>query len=424
MTKFTVEMAELRRHINYVRHGLGNSRTDLPVMMFRFEINGNRAVIFAANKESFTRTEMKISPGEEAGNDGAFGVMGDKIESLIAQLEAEQVVFQSDNTENLQAVAGFLTVNFELFDSSPLRTIAEGVKEHLTLEGLSIPRTALEEALVCGKICTQSSSTKLDLNHVELRKGLFLSSDGRKIMIYQHQGIPEEVSLKVPSSALNDIAAAVKNMADTEAVQVIEGKSYYYLKGQGNKFTCGVRKVERSFPDVEKRIDTTADAKDEVNIDRKVFENMLKGVALGLPVDDVRVQVDLLGKGREAVLEVSALNSSGKRSHERASIGRKAEDTVSFPISFKHLLETLGVYKGDSVVDMFINPAKNLLTVRDKTEARQVTTVIPFRTDKAIEEEKKEREELEKAKKPAPVPTTEPKTDVVNPAEVEQILED
>jgi len=422
LTIFTVEMAELRKKINYVRNGLGSSKTDLPVMMFRFEVIGNKAVIFAANKEVFNRTEMKISQPAEGSVDGAFGVLGSKIESLIAKVEAEQVTFSSDGTENVEINAGFLTVNFELYDSSSLRTIAEGVKEHLTMEGLTIPKEAIEESLVCGKICTAASSTKLDLNHVEFRVGKVLSSDGRKIMIYSHSGIPKDVVLKIPSSSIGDVIGSVKNMAEIPEIQVVEGKSYYYLKGNGNQFTLGVRKVERSFPAIEAKMDNVADAVDEVSVDKKVLETMLIGVSLGLPVDDVQVTVSLAGAGKESVLEVAATNTNGKRSHERSSCGRKVKDgaTVAFPVSFKHILETLSVYKGDSVVDMFVLAGRNLLMIRDKTDTRQVLTCIPFRTQKAIEEERKEKE----AAAPKPAAEKQVATDLPSNEDVAAVLED
>jgi len=119
-------------------------------------------------------------------------------------------------------------------------------------------------------------------------------------------------------------------------------------------------------------------------------------VSLGLPSDEVKVTIEVGGKKQEQYMEVSARNSLGRRSHERASCGRKAAELLSFPLSFKHLLDTLGVFKGDSVVDMMVMEQKSLLMVRDTTEAREVLTVIPFRTDRQIEDEKAEVEDKKK----------------------------
>lgn len=396
--KFNVEMSELRRKINFVRNGLGSSKTDLPVILMRFEIAGNKATIFAASKEMFCRTEMKITK-EEDSTEGSFTVLGGKMEKLISQVEVEQVAFKAD-AENIEAQAGFLTVNFELFDGASLNTVEQGVQDHLTAEGLVADRTALEEALACAKTCTVMNSIRPDVTHIELREGRMLSSDGRKIMIYSHDGFPKELKLKCPATTVNSLLTAVKNI-DSESTQVFEGTSYYYVKANLNEYSLGVRKVERSFPAVEGQIVTQDPASDEVSIDKNVLEAMLRGVSLGLPSEEVKVTLEVGGKGQESYLEASAVNSLGRRSHERASCGRQSEDKLQFPVSFKHLLDTLSVFKGDSVVDMMAYSKLNLLMVRDTTDLREVVTVIPFRTDAQIDKERQEAEALAEARKKA-----------------------
>lgn len=395
---FNVEMSELRRKINFVRNGLGSSRTDLPVMLMRFDVAGNKVTLFAASKEMFCRCEMKIAREEDAA-DGAFTVLGGKMEKLISQVEVEQVSFKAD-AENLETQAGFLTVNFELFDGASLNTVEQGVQDHLKEEGLVVDRLAFEEGLACAKTCTVQNSIRPDVTHVELREGRMLSSDGRKIMIYSHDGFPKEVSLKCPATNINSLLTAVKNI-DSESTQIIEGPSYFYVKANLNEYSLGVRKVERSFPAVEGQIVTQEPATDEVSIDKNVLEAMLRGVSLGLPTDEVKVTLEAGGKDQEAYLEASAVNSLGRRSHERASCGRQSEAKLQFPVSFKHLLDTLSVFKGDSVVDMMAYDKLNLLMVRDTTDLREVVTVIPFRTDAQIDKERREAEQLAEARKKA-----------------------
>lgn len=395
-----VEMNELRRKVNFVRHGLGASKTDLGVMLIRAVIAGTKMILFAANKENFARTEVKISrPDAEEAGDGTFALMGAKLERLISQVDAEQVQFKAD-TENLEVQAGFLTVNFELFDGAILRTVEAGLAEHLTMDGLALDREAFEEALSCAKSCSTTTSVRPDVTHAELRKGRLLSSDGRKIMIYSHQSFPEEATFKCPATALPSIIGCLKN-ADAQSIQIIEGASYYFIKANRNEYTLGVRKVERTFPAVEGQITKNVIPDDEISVDKNVLEAMLKGVALGLPSDEVRVTISAGGEGKSAYLEAAALNNLGRKSHERASAGRKkgAPADVAFPVSFKHLLDTLSVFKGDSVVDMMVMLKKNLLMVRDTTDAREVVTVIPFRTDRQVEDEKKEREAAEVLRK-------------------------
>lgn len=379
-------MAELKKKVNHVRNGLGASKTDLSVQLIRFDVLGTKVVLFAADKEVFCRTEMKVTRPEDA-KDGSYSVLGAKLERLISQVDVETLIFSQD-PENLEVQAGFLTVNLELYDGAVLRTIEHGVLPEFQKEGLSAPREALDEGLSCAKACSTTTSLRPEVTHAELRNGRLLSSDGRKIMVYTHDRLPQGMLLKVPATALSSVLGAVKN-TEAENVAVQEGSSYFIIRGNLNEYAVGVRKVERTFPAVEAQVKTVT-ANDEVSLDKHVLEAMLRGVSLGLGSDDVKVTIEVGGTGAEAYLEVSAKNAIGRRSHERASAGRKSEEKLAFPVSYKHLLDTLSVFKGDSVVDVMILTAQQMLMVRDTTKAREVLTIIPFRTDQQVDAEKKE----------------------------------
>lgn len=395
--KFQVEMAEFKNKVNFVRNGLGPSKTDLQTQLIRIEIGGKKGVMFAANKEMFCRTEFKITRPED-GAEGSFAVLGNRLEKLIAQIETEIVTFRVD-AENAEVQAGFLTVNFETYDGAPMKTIEHGVHQHLLSEGLVAPRDTLEEALICAKSCTTTNSIRPDVTHVELRGGRVLSSDGRKIMVYTHEGFDPSLNLKVPATCLDKVISAIKQ-AGVEKIQIIDADAYYYLKANKNEFTFGVRKVERSFPAIEEQIATTSEPSDEVSLDKHYFENMLRGVSLGLPTDEVKVTINICGTS-EPWMEISALNSLGRRSVERTTVDRRSKKDIAFPISFQHLLGTLNVFKGDSVVDLLILEDKHMMMVKDRTELREVLTVIPFRTDALIEQERKDADAAAAARKAA-----------------------
>lgn len=396
----TVGMDDLKKHVNFVRNGLGSSKSDLPVMLMRFDVVGDKVTVFASNKEMFCRTEFKvIRPAEEEGTSGSFTIMGSKVERLTSSVEAEAVTFVVDD-ENLEVRAGLLTVNFELLDGAVLKTAEVAVGEHLAMEGLTVQKAVLEEAMSCAKSCVVTTSIRPDITHMEVRNQRALSSDGRKVAIYKSQQFPEKLKLKVPGTVLGAAISAVKN-TDGEHIQVMEGKSYYYFKGGTikNQYTFGVRKVERSFPNIEVQLEKAGKLEDEVSVDKKTLESILKGVALGLASEEVGVEVTLSGEKKESYLEVSARNSIGRRSFERASVGRKATVPMEFPVSFKHLLDTLSVFKGDSVVELGVATSRNVLLVFDRTDTREVVTVIPFRTVKQVAEEAKEKEALDEARK-------------------------
>jgi len=412
MTSFTMEMAELKKKINFVRNGLGMSKTDLPVMLIRMELT-NSLRMFTFNKEMFCQTEAKVLTIEKSDGPTQFAVMGNKLEKLISQVEAEVITFNVDD-ENMEIKAGFLTVNFELYDGSVLATVQNSIADEVKVEGIAIPMWALSEGLSCAKSCQTITSIRPDITHVEIRNSKILSSDGRKIMIYHADAIPEKLHMKIPGSVLSDTVSASKNV-DAEYAQVLEGKNYFFVKaGVKQEYVFGVRKVDRSFPKVEEQVAKVDNPTDTLTVDKNVLEAMLKGVALGLPSDEVGVLLGASQSGVNALMEVSAKNSLGRRSFERVSCGRKAKDPVEVPVSFKHLLDTVGVFKGDSVVDLMVVKEKSVLMIIDKTEQREVKTVIPFRTKEAIEMEEKEKQEMKK---------TKAKVEDATPTDMEEVAE-
>lgn len=397
--QFVADLKELARCVNYVQNALGNSKTDLTVMTLRMEVKGDKCRIFGFDKEIFARVDMPISKKSE--KEGAFAVLGDKMKKLIQTVNSEQVTFSVDG-ENMEVVAGFLTVNFDLFDEASLRMVQSQLEtEAPKLTYVEVPRAGLEEGLACAKSCSTSDGMRPDVNHAELRGARILSSDGRKIMLYVHKQMPAEASLKVPAAALQGVVGILNKM-DLEKVKVGEGKSYFYLLG-GDKYLAGVRKIERTFPPVENMIATADAPTDTVQVDKVLLEGMVAGVSLGLASDDVRVTVTVDGVGADAHLEVATSSALGRRSHERASCGRALQDgtTLSFPVSFKHVTDTLGVFEGDSIVDMMIMVTKKILLVKDHTEDREVLTAIPFRTDEMIKKEKQEAEAAQAAREAA-----------------------
>lgn len=394
--KFSCEMVEFKKHANFVKNGTGSAKTDMAALLIKFELKGDKLSMFSADKEKFCRTEMRVHRHQDS-DDGDYAVMGQKIEKLIAQVESEQISFTADE-ENLEVQTGFLVVNFETYDTAVLRTAEDAITnvDMAQLSSWSMPREILDEALSCAKSCTTSNTLRPDIAHVEVRGGKVLSSDGRKVMLYSSKDIPEKMSLKVPSGVLADVTGAVKHI-DSDTVLVAEGSSYYFIRS-GVEYLLGVRKVERSFHAIEGKLSKIEDVTDEIAIDKALLEAMIKGVSLGLASEEVGVQLELRGSGREAKVEISSKNAAGRKSYEYASCSRKQEGVLAFPVSFKHLLDTLSVFKGDSVVDMVVMHKKNVLMIRDKTENREVLTVIPFRTQRAVEEENKEKELLRAAR--------------------------
>lgn len=395
MTSIIVDAAEFKRHVQIVRHGTGASKSDLQVQLIRASVVGNRMTLFAADKEKFIRSSLTVT--NESEEPISFALMANKLVDLTGQVESERITL-TVTEDSLEVSAGFLTVSLVLFDGASLKQVEDGTAESLKLEGIAIDRAHLIEGLESAKSCIAVNSLRPETGHAELRGGRLLSSDGRKILIFSHDSFDEKVSLKVPAGILNQVTSSMKNMTN-EKVKIAEGESYQYIIAGMNQHCIGLRKTERSFPAIEGQIASSEGAQDEVSIDQSVLSTMIKGVAIGIDTDDVRVTVIVDGESQSASLQVVALNSLGKKSHERAICGRMGEGEIKVPVSFKHLLDTLVVFKGDSVVDIYIMDQKKLLMIKDRTDTREVTTLIPFRTDEAIEAEKVEADKLKEARK-------------------------
>lgn len=415
-SRFVVEMEDLKRHVGFQKQAV--TKMDLGTSLVRFELKSGSAELFSSDREIALWSELKFL-GELEGPTRSFAIQSSKLEKLVSQVEAETAAFIVDD-EGVEIQVGLLTVSLEILDASVLGAIKKGVEKDLRGEGKPLTKELLEEALVCAKACSTDQAVKPDITHVELRAGRVLFSDGRKIMMYEAPFDPT-ASLKVPSTSLAATAQALKQ---TTAEQVVLGESeaFYFLRSTGKKlgrvqFTVGVRKTEKSFPKIESQLESLGNGSysDKIAVDKFAFESMVRGVSVGLKDDEVRVDVTISGEGTTATMEVAALNSINRKSFERASCGRQANSNLAFPISFKHLLDTLSVFKGDSVVDLGVAFDKNLLVILDVTPTRKVTTVIPFRTKAAVEEEKRAADEKKKAC------AKTKKADSVEPEEVGEI---
>lgn len=397
MTTFSVETELLKGRVAFAKNALGSSKTDPAVTSFLMTLKAGILTVFAANKEMFAQTELRVEGADDA--DQVFCVNGPKLTSLLTYAESERMTF-SISEDSVDAQAASLRVNLPLVDSAVLRQISDGHSEWKDTATKPIDRASLVEALTCGKSCTTANSVRPDVTHVEIRDGRLLSSDGRKILVYAHDGFNEEIKFKCPASILTSALNCCKNIT-AEAVEIGEGAAWYYIKGQIKAFVVGIRKVERDFPAVEGQIEAASTPADDISIDKNVLEAAVRGVSTGIDNDDVRITLKASGAETEATLTVTAKNSLGKTSEESASAGRTAKEDIAFPISYKHLLDTLGVFKGDSVVDMSVMSDRNVLLVQDNLPTRQVMTLIPFRTDEQIEREAEEARQAEEARKKA-----------------------
>jgi 5-hydroxyisourate hydrolase-like protein (transthyretin family) len=160
-----------------------------------------------------------------------------------------------------------------------------------------------------------------------------------------------------------------------------------------------IRKTERTFPAIEANFEGLPDPTDTISLDVNVLEAMTKGVAIGLPSDEVRVTMTASGAGQNAQLEISTTNALGRRSHEHTQCGRVTNGEISWPVSFKHLIDcTQALKNADDVITMQVMQDRSFLIFAEDSKERTIRTFVPFRTDQAIEQERAEAAKLAKDK--------------------------
>jgi hypothetical protein len=344
MGTVNIGLEELRKRVGFVKHATGSSKTDLATLLVRFSLEEKKLTLACENKELVAQVIMPVDWVPEEGEPAvAFGILAGKLDNFTNIAAAEKIAISWDS-ESSELKAGFLTVSLEHYDSLGIRNAVNAVASQINGEGEPIDRALLEEALSTAKLCTTTSSVRPDVNHVEMRQGALLASDGRKIMIYRHPGFPENAELKVPAGVLTDTTSAVKNMT-AETLALTETPSHYVLLGDNGRQMLAIR------------------------------------------------------AGQNAQLEISTTNALGRRSHEHTQCGRVTNGEISWPVSFKHLIDcTQALKNADDVITMQVMQDRSFLIFAEDSKERTIRTFVPFRTDQAIEQERAEAAKLAKDK--------------------------
>lgn len=403
--RFSVGTAELRSAVQLVRNGLGQTKTDLSVMLVLIQVDENGLTMFATDKELFVRVTIPVLDFE--GNQPvSVCILGQKIVTLCNHI-ASEVVFFSPTQDSLEVRAGYLTLFLDSYDKNnvvALKTVADDEPEQVQ-EWVSVLSDAILESLQVARTCAAISSPRPEITHTEFKTRQVFSSDGRKVMMVNHTEL-SGLALKVPNTSLNSLVGVLKGLPPDSVLETGRGKSFYVLRTDTVLF--GVRLVDRNFPSFQFDLESPDDI---ITVDKKVLEEQIAGVSLGLAQDEVRVLLTFMnGADGSGILEVSAIAASGRKSFERVPCGRKSKDTIEFPVSTRHLRSTLAVFSGDSVVDLKVFLPLSILAVVDKNQTREIITLIPARTKDVEQKERAEK----KAGKEVASPTSSRQADQVS----------
>lgn len=376
--RFVVEETEqLAEAIAFAKAGLGGDKSQLADQLFRFDVRDGQVQVTASDGNVVTSALFLATVTEP----GVFAVIGKKVAALVQQArtaiayqvdvdleDARFVVTRQDNT--------VAELHFERLDPDLLQFAISAVEKAQQIPvgpaETELPREVLIEALETAASSTTRNSGNVLLDHVELRNGAVFASDGRRVSSIKSGNFHSSAKFKIPVPILGRVLNAVKSLPKKAGLFSRASENHFILST--NTRVLAIRRVQLDFPQVEALFTLT-------NVQRAVVRRIevleaLKDVALGLPLGKTEIQVVL----DEAELEVSAENSVGRRSKRSILLEEKFPgEPVAFSIAIEHLTSSLGVMKGDKV-QLGVDVAQERSVLVDATAAREVLTVMPWRT--------------------------------------------
>jgi hypothetical protein len=379
--KFTAEMSALSNGVRFARTALASPGSrDFSSKLFRFEVAEESLSILAANTKIACLAKLPLLKRDARIQEPiVFGANGHKFAGLLDNVSSEIAVLTVDD-QNVKVEVGSATVNFARCNPVNLARVHAELVREASGQGPLVSTSALADALYVTKSCSATFPVQPDRCHSELRNGQFVATDGSRVIVITCSHGFGSAALKVGHAEHTAVLNALAHVLGRD-IRVIAGASQTYFSTPPNDFVIGFRTIERSFPPLEKQI-LALNARDEFSIDKDALLGSCRIVPFGLPDGEVRIDLALetLGPGKsglEAILHVEGTNEIGRISREDSPCGRKAREPITLAVSFEHMLATLAVFVGDSVVDLKVTDVG--LVILDRSPSREVVTVIPYR---------------------------------------------
>lgn len=374
--KFSVDAGPLKDAVSFAKAALGGGKK-MAEQVIRVDF-GDGTVALTASDGNLVAAAGVLAKVEGSGHQ-PFAVIGKRLVGLTSRAKAERFSFDVDD-ENVEIKAEGgktdLVVNFERYDADLLDF---AVRAQKSLGGtppgpqeMDVPRDVLVDALEVAGASTAQVSGHAAVGHVEFRDGRMLASDGAKVTGVRSAHFHKGAKLKVPVPVLSKVLSAVKALPRQSALHPHEERAHYFLLSENR--LLAIRRVDAKFPAAEVALDKRDGAGDRVVVAREDLLAALDDVALGLPVDQVQVNLAVSGDR----LYVDTENSVGRKSTRSLEVQRAGSGRVAFPVSIDRMRSTLGSMKSANV-ELLPFPSMEMLTVVDSSEKREVVALLPMR---------------------------------------------
>ena len=316
-------------------------KSALPVLNnFKLLATENRLIIYATDLENFLVLELPARVEKE----GETSVNADKLTSIVKGLSSAEVymelvedkLFVRGGKSQFKLVCGDPS-EFPEFPEVQCKTT---IPSNLMLKGISKVGYAISKDEMMYALQGMYVGSKDGKLH-------FVGSDGYRLALYMHEGIPLEQDLLFPRKSLKVLEKLLKDTLGE--VEVGKDENFVHVKGEG--WHLSARLLEGEYPDYMAVIPT--DYTISVLLDKNDFENTLKRLSSvssskGFPVkltlssDVVHVEISdpEFGEGKD---EVDVLESYGNEAMEIGFNG-------------KYLLEALEEFDFERVYLKAIDP--------------------------------------------------------------------
>jgi DNA polymerase-3 subunit beta len=340
-------------------------RASLPVLNnFKLSAKEDRLTIYATDLENFLVLELPARV-EEAGE---VSVSADKLTSIVKNLSSAEVYMELE--EDKLIIKGGKS-QFKLVCGDPS-------------EFPEFPEVQCKTAIPSGLLSkgipkVEYAISKEDLKHalqgmyVANKEGRlhFVGSDGYRLALYTHEGIPLEEDLLFPRKSLKVLEKLLKDAVGE--VEVGKDENFAHVKGEG--WTLSVRLLEGEYPDYMAVIPTDYTIK--VGLDKTEFENALK--RLSAVSSSTAFPVKLTFSSEVVEVEISD-PEFGEGKDEVSVLESFVPEPMEIGFNGKYLLEALEEFDFERVYLKAIDPdSPVVLESANQEKDPYICIIMPMR---------------------------------------------
>ena len=341
-------------------------RASLPVLNnFKLSAKEDRLTIYATDLENFLVLELPARVEEV----GEVSVSADKLTSIVKNLSSAEVYMELK--EDKLFIRG---------GKSQFKLVCGDPSEFPEFPEVQCKNTIPSKLLLKGIPKVEYAISKEDLKHalqgmyVANKEGRlhFVGSDGYRLALYMHEGIPLEEDLLFPRKSLKVLEKLLKDTLGE--VEVGKDENFAHVKGEG--WFLSVRLLEGEYPDYMAVIPTDYTIK--VLLDKAEFENALKRlsavasstafpVKLTFSSEVVKVEISdpEFGEGKD---EVDVLENLGN------------SEPMEIGFNGKYLLEALEEFDFERVYLKAIDPESPVvLESANQEKDPYICIIMPMR---------------------------------------------